>query len=224
MRAKLRSELKTTVRDTDEYRQKLEQLNRIEKERSRVMGEMSGRMETQHSSFGKLANGFNKYFGIITASVAALTGLSLTFRKLAQDVAKMDDTYSDVMKTTGMTRNEVLELNEALKKMDTRTSREELNKLAATAGQNNIKLKEDILGFVDAGNQIRVALGEDLGEDAIKSIGKMVNVYKQGHDELEKLDIRGQMLAIGSAVNELSATSATNGKRWLRCWERWIGR
>jgi TP901 family phage tail tape measure protein len=162
------------------------------------------------SGFSRLVEGFNKYFTMFATGAAAITGLSMKFRQVAQDVAKMDDTYSDVMKTTGMTRDEVLELNEALKRMDTRTSREALNLLARDAGKLGISGKKDILDFVEAGNQIRVALGEDLGDDAIKNIGKMVDVFSLSTKELDGMDLKGKMLAIGSAINELGQSSTAS--------------
>ncbi|MBO7540567.1 MAG: hypothetical protein J6T33_02775, partial [Bacteroidales bacterium] len=51
-------------------------------------------------------------------------------KDLAADAAALDDVYADVQKTTGLTHEEVEKLNEAFKKMDTRTSREQLNQLA----------------------------------------------------------------------------------------------
>lgn len=182
------------------------------KEVNQRMAELRGTARATEGSLSKLANGFNKYFAMAASAMATITGLSMTFRRLAEDVAKMDDVYSDVMKTTGMTRDQVLELNEEFKKMDTRTSREELNLLARDAGKLGLSSKKDIMDFVDAGNQIRVALGEDLGEDAIKSIGKMVGVFKKSSDELQGLDLKGEMLAAASAVNELGASSTANEK------------
>lgn len=174
------------------------------------MRELRGTAQKTEGLFSKSAGRFNKYFALLGTLAASITGLSLTFRKLAEDVAKMDDVYSDVMKTTGNTKEQVLELNEELKKMDTRTSRESLNLLARDAGKLGLQAKKDILDFVDAGNQINVALGEDLGEDAIKNIGKMVGVFEKSTDHLRKLDLKGQMLAVGSAINELGASSTAS--------------
>lgn len=162
------------------------------------------------SRWGRAAEGFNKYFGIVTAFMASITGLSFAFRKLAEDVAKMDDVYADVMKTTGWTRDQVLDLNETFKKMDTRTSRESLNDLARDAGKLGLTARKDVLDFVDAGNQINVALGEDLGEGAIKNIGKLTDVFALSTKELDNLDLKGKMLAIGSAINELGASSTAS--------------
>jgi TP901 family phage tail tape measure protein len=174
------------------------------------LNEVEGNARRCNSVFSRMAGTFNKYFAVLGAAVAGITGLTLKFRQLSQDVAKLDDTYSDVMKTTGMTRDEVVALNEALKRMDTRTSREELNLLARDAGKLGISGKKDILGFVEAGNQIRVALGEDLGDDAIKNIGKMVDVFALSTKELDGLDLKGKMLAVGSAINELGQSSTAS--------------
>ncbi|MEG2556652.1 MAG: phage tail tape measure protein [Odoribacter sp.] len=161
-------------------------------------------------SIGNLSDSFNRYFGMITAAAASLTGIVLGFKKLSQDVAKMDDIYSDVSKTTNLTRDQVVALNEQFKKMDTRTSREELNKLAADAGKLGISGQKNILDFVDAGNQIRVALGEDLGDDAIKNIGKITEVFKDSTIALQGMDLKNQMLSVGSAINELGQSSTAS--------------
>jgi TP901 family phage tail tape measure protein len=179
----------------------------------RVRGELNKiAVESQisESRISRIANGFNKYFAGATAAIASVTGASLALRRISEDVAKMDDVYADVMKTTGLTRQEVIALNEEFKKMDTRTSREALNMLARDAGKLGITGKEEILQFVDAANQIDVALGEDLGEGAIRNIGKINDVYKLSTKELTDMDLKGQMLAIGSAINELGQSSTAN--------------
>ena len=94
--------------------------------------------------------------------------------------------------------------------MYTRTSREKLNNLAVDAGKLCITCKKDILGFVDAANQIDVAPGEDLGEGAIKNIGKIVNVFEKSTKDLESMDLKGKMLAVGSAINELGSGSTAS--------------
>jgi hypothetical protein len=114
------------------------------------------------------------------------------------------------MKTAGMTHDRVEELNGEFKKMDTRTSREALNNLARDAGKLGLSAKKDILDFVEAGNQINVALGEDLGDGAIKNIGKTVNVFEKSTKDLEGLDLKGKMPAVGSAVNELGSKSTAS--------------
>ena len=210
VRKTLRGELQASTRGTEVYNQKLKQYNRVQKEITVTQREMNSQYGRQASAVSKMTNGFNKYFGIATAFIASVTGMSFALRKLSQDAAAMEDTYADVMKTTGLTREEVGDLNEELKKMDTRTAREQLNLLARDAGKLGMSSKKDILDFVEAGNIINVALGEDLGEDAIKQIGKMSNVFQKATKEIEDLDLKGRMLSIGSAVNEVAQSSSAS--------------
>ena len=155
----------------------------------------------------RFANWGTKWVGItttITTGLQALTGVSSTMRQSVQDYASMQEAESQVVKYTGMTKKEVHELNEEFKKIDTRTPRERLNALAGDAGRLGITSKEGILEFVDAADKINVALGEDLGEDAVKNIGKLAMMF--GEDKTKGL--RGAMLATGSAINEVAQNSS----------------
>jgi TP901 family phage tail tape measure protein len=204
------SALRKAERGTDDYRNKLLLLRQANKQIAEVTKEMQSSAGRQGDWWCRAADGFNKYVGLIGAGIATLTGVSMKFRQLAADVAQMDDVYADVMKTTGMTRDQVKDLNEVFKKMDTRTAREELNNLARDAGKLGLSSKKDVLDFVEAGNQINVALGEDLGEGAIKNIGKITEVYKNSTKELDQMDLKGRMLSVGSAINELGQSSTAS--------------
>lgn len=168
------------------------------------MKELEVQARDTRFSLSKVADGFNRYAAIGTGAVASLTGVVLTARKCVDEYAQMQEAESQVRKYTGMTREEVAALNEEFKQMDTRTAREKLNALAGDAGRLGITGKKDVLEFVDAADKINVALGEDLGEDAVKNIGKLAQMF--GEDE--KLGLRGAMLATGSAINEVAQNSS----------------
>ena len=155
-------------------------------------------------SLSKMADGVNKYAAMGAGVVGALTGVALTARKCVDEYAEMEEAEAQVIKYTGMTRDEVKGLNEEFKEMDTRTAREKLNALAGDAGRLGITGKKDVLEFVDAADKINVALGEDLGDDAVKNIGKLAQMF--GEDQ--KLGLRGAMLATGSAINEVAQNSS----------------
>ena len=155
-------------------------------------------------SLSKMADGVNRYAAMGAGGVGALTGMALTARKCVDEYAEMEEAEAQVIKYTGMTRDEVKGLNEEFKEMDTRTAREKLNALAGDAGRLGITGKKDVLEFVDAADKINVALGEDLGDDAVKNIGKLAQMF--GEDQ--KLGLRGAMLATGSAINEVAQNSS----------------
>ncbi len=154
----------------------------------------------------KLFNVLNTNWGAFTQIFGAFTGLTVTMHKAIDDNAAIEEEMANVRKYTGMTTEQVRDLNEELKAMDSRTSREELNQLAGSAGRLGITSKKAVLEFVDAADKIKIALGDDLGEGAVDKIGKLAMAF--GEDE--KKGLRGAMLATGSAINELAQNSSAN--------------
>lgn len=162
----------------------------------------------EDKSFGnKIADFGNKWVG----TVASIAGGMEIFDNAKQWVSSFVDMYADmkehmsgVSKYTGLAAEAVDELNEAFKKMDTRTPREKLNDLAADAGRLGIKGTQNILDFADAANQINLALGEDLGEDGVKNIGKLTQLFSEGR----AMGLKNGMLATASVINELAQSSS----------------
>ena len=113
--------------------------------------------------------------------------------------AEMDQEMANVRKFTGMTADQVDDLNNTFKEFDTRTPREGLNKLAQEAGRLGKTSKEDVLGFVRAADQINVSL-DDLGEGATLTLSKLTGVFG---DE-ERYGTEQSLLKVGSVINELS--------------------
>ena len=122
-------------------------------------------------------------FSTILMGIKTLWGkasdASAIISDLVADAAELDDVYADVMKTTGLTRDQVLQLNESFKKMDTRTAREQLNQLAYEAGKLGINSTQQVEQFVRAADKINIALGDVLGEGAMVTIGKLADVYSK---------------------------------------------
>ena len=199
--AALRSQLYNAVPGTEKWKQLQADLKIADAR----LKEVRASAQTTSLSLGKLADGFNRYAAIGASAVATLTGMALTVRGCVNEFAEMGEAESQVTKYTGMTKDEVKALNEEFKKMDTRTPRTELNELAGTAGRLGIQAKEDVLEFVEAADMINVALGEDLGEDAIKNIGKLSDMFGDSTKSMKE-----NMLAIGSAVNSVAQNSSTS--------------
>ncbi|WP_375584286.1 phage tail tape measure protein [Cyclobacterium xiamenense] len=171
--------------------------------------ELDGRARTTGSSLQRMAGRFNHYIGVLTAGFATMIAAVSGIRKTINDFAEFDDKLADVMKTTNMTKEEVRELNEELRKIDTRTSQNDLLGLSRVAGKLGIQGKDDILGFVRASDQIGVALSEDLGGDveaAITQVGKLVDIFKIAED----VPLEDALLKVGSAINELGMASTAN--------------
>lgn len=185
--------------NTELYKQYSEQL----KEVNNRIKELRGTANETRFSLAKLADGFNRYGTIAASIIAGLTGVTLTMRSCVNEYAEMEEAQSQVVKYTGLAKQEVEELNEEFKRMDTRTARTRLNELAGDAGKLGISTKAGVLEFVEAADMINVALGEDLGKDAITQIGKLADMFGDGDRSLKE-----NMLAVGSAVNSVAQNSS----------------
>lgn len=142
-------------------------------------------------------------FGMIALGAMGLQELTGQIGNVIRRNAELSDSFADVRKTTGLTMDEVRMLNEELSGIRTRTSRQELLALARDAGKLGIQGRQNILQFVESANQIQTALGEDLGEGAIKNIGKLNGLLKLN----EVYGYGEAMLKTGSAINSLGASS-----------------
>lgn len=185
--------------NTELYKQYSEQL----KEVNNRIKELRGTANETRFSLAKLADGFNRYGTIAASIIAGLTGVTLTMRSCVNEYAEMEEAQSQVVKYTGLAKQEVEELNEEFKRMDTRTARTRLNELAGDAGKLGITTKDSVLEFVEAADMINVALGEDLGKDAITQIGKLADMFGDSDRSLKE-----NMLAVGSAVNSVAQNSS----------------
>lgn len=196
-------QLRETSHGTKAFDELAEKSRRLKKQIAEVNDQLKA-PEQRKGLVRGFIDGLNKNWGAIVQGWAALTGLTQTVRMCSDAFASMEDVMANTRKYTGQTDEQVRELNEDFKKMDTRSSREQLNELAGAAGRLGITSKDGIEEFVDAADKISVALGDDLGDKAVDQIGKLTMAF--GEDK--RMGLRGAMLATGSAVNELAQNSS----------------
>lgn len=195
-------QLRETSHGTKAFDELAEKSRRLKKQIAEVNDQLKA-PEQRKGLVRGFIDGLNKNWGAVVQGWAALTGLTQTVRMCSDAFASMEDVMANTRKYTGQTDEQVRELNEDFKKMDTRSSREQLNELAGAAGRLGITSKEGIEEFVDAADKISVALGDDLGDKAVDQIGKLTMAF--GEDQ--RMGLRGAMLATGSAINELAQNS-----------------
>ena len=198
----LNQEMKGLDRGSEAFKQMQMQTKQLKTELEAVRAEG----QAQQSWIGRTADWFNRMQGVILGAIAAVSGLTFTIKSCVEKFASMDEEMTNVRKYTGQTADEVERMNEDFKKMDTRTAREKLNQLAGDAGRLGITATSLVEEFVDGADKINVALGDDLGDEAVSQIGKLAQMF--GEDKTKGL--RGAMLATGSAVNELAQNSSAS--------------
>lgn len=198
----LNKEMRGLDRGSEAFKQMQQQAKQLKTELEAVRAEG----KAQQSWINKTADWFNRMQGVILGAIAAVSGLTFTIKSCVEKFASMDEEMTNVRKYTGQTADEVERMNEDFKKMETRTAREKLNQLAGDAGRLGITATSLVEEFVDGADKINVALGDDLGDEAVSQIGKLAQMF--GEDKTKGL--RGAMLATGSAVNELAQNSSAS--------------
>jgi TP901 family phage tail tape measure protein len=198
----LNKEMRGLDRGSEAFKQMQQQAKQLKTELEAVRAEG----KAQQSWINKTADWFNRMQGVILGAIAAVSGLTFTVKSCVEKFASMDEEMTNVRKYTGQTADEVERMNEDFKKIDTRTAREKLNQLAGDAGRLGITATSLVEEFVDGADKINVALGDDLGDEAVSQIGKLAQMF--GEDKTKGL--RGAMLATGSAVNELAQNSSAS--------------
>lgn len=194
--AQLQEELSKTGRDAKKYvetsmnlRRVNEQINEVKRSWQEHDNQIVATIK-RLTSYVLVYAGFNEVVGRI--------------KQLYQANLQLSDSLADIEKTTGLSTESVAELSREIDSIDTRTAQQELHDLAYEAGKLGISAKEDVLGFVKAGNQLLVALGEDLGgAEAVRQLMKVNAIL----GETQKLGVEKALLATGSAINEISQTS-----------------
>ena len=199
-------ELRQTLKALEKDLQKIErgsaawkiQTQRIKQVKAEL-DKVNAELKLSEGRWARFNRVINDWQTTIMGAAAAVTGLVMAGKAAVQVFADIDAEMASVRKFTGMTEEQVRQLNEEFKKIDTRTSREDLNKLAQEAGRLGLSSQQDVLGFVKAANQINVAL-DDLGEGATLTLSKLTDIF----GDKERLGVEQSLLSVGSVINELS--------------------
>ena len=167
------------------------------------IGSITGQWKRQDGALKQVLSRLTAYvsiYGVYNAAKNAIT-------KVVDASVELSDSMADIRKASGLSAEEVNKLSDSLRGMDTRTTTEELHQLAFEGARLGIQGVDGLMQFVKAGNQIKVALGEDLGEGALVELMKMNEVM----GTTKELGIEKAMLATGSAINTLAASSTASG-------------
>ena len=198
------------------YKQLEEELNQINT-KSKEFADKQKSMKELKENIDEVTGATNKQGGAWHTALknfTAYVGLFSVFnhiKDLVTGAIKKNFEYSgsltDIRKVSGLTMEQVKQLSTELAKIDTRTSVDGLAQLAyqgAKLGMGKYGV-EGMAQFVRAADQINVAIGEEMGEEALPALSKMVEVMGL----IPKMGIEKAMEATGSAMFKLSSTSTS---------------
>lgn len=197
--------LNNAVPGTENWRK----LNReLQTSRTRL-SELSSQSKAAYNTLCETASKLASYVISIRGILQSLSGVRNQIAKATDAYLEYDEALTDAMKTTNLSKEDITDLSERLKKIDTKTAQNELLALVRAGGKLGVEGADNLLGFTRAADKINVALSDDLGgnaEAAITAIGKMTDIFNLQ----EEFGIEKAMLKVGSAINELGMASTAN--------------
>ena len=173
------------------------------------LAKLNAELRAQEGFWKRFTRTMNDWQSSIFMTAALLSGIVMAGRRAVNAFAEMEEQMANTRKYTQMTEEQVRDMNEAFKNIDTRTGRDKLNEFAQEAGRLGKNTREAVQGYVEAADILSVAL-VDLGEGATQTIAKISNIF--GVEEM--LGTKQAMLAVGSTVNVLSQ-NCTASKPYL---------
>lgn len=218
------NELRQAYKQLEE---ELNQLNTKSKEFNEKQKELKDLKKNIDNATGAISQQ-SKSWQTVLKNLTAYVGLFQVFNAIKDTVTsaiKKNFEYSssltDIRKVSGLTMQDVNKLSEELAKIDTRTSVDGLAQLAyqgAKLGMGKYGV-EGMKQFVAAADQINVAIGEEMGEEALPALSKMVETMGL----IPKMGIEKAMLATGSAMFKLSSTSTSTSTNIVEFAKRLTG-
>jgi TP901 family phage tail tape measure protein len=198
---KAKSELRGLMPGTDQFNRAAANVARLDAQlqQTRVQAGLT------KSAWDKMKDSIKTTFiGNLGANLGTL-GLQkiASYFTDAWDAAKkLSDQMADIGRTTGMTKEEVKQLNSELSKIDTRTSMTDLREMAIVAGQFGVA-KEQIAGFVKSIDQANIVMGGEFGGNAeavANEMSKLRNIFT----DIKSDNIGDDIGFIANAINKLA--------------------
>lgn len=212
------------------YNQLFEELNQLNtkskefNEKQKDLKDLKKNIENATGAISKQSNSWQTAVKNLTAYVG-LFGVFNAIKDTVTSAIKKNFEYSssltDIRKVSGLTMQDVNKLSEELAKIDTRTSIDGLAQLAyegAKLGMGKYGV-DGMAQFVKAADKINVAIGEEMGEEALPALSKMVETMGL----IPKMGIEKAMLATGSAMFKLSSTSTSTSTNIVEFAKRLTG-
>lgn len=209
----LQAELNKINTGDEEFKNKQKALKDLKKE----IDDVTGAAHKQGGAWQRALKNLTAYVGLFQVFNAIKDTVTSAIKKNFE----YSSSLTDIRKVSGLTMQDVNKLSEELAKIDTRTSVDGLAQLAyqgAKLGMGKYGV-EGMKQFVAAADQINVAIGEEMGEEALPALSKMVETMGL----IPKMGIEKAMLATGSAMFKLSSTSTSTSTNIVEFAKRLTG-
>jgi len=201
---KLQREQKKMTIGSDEYvahAKKIEYLRSLHREhiqnQQKISEEYGNMKKSSEGSLSKMANGFNKYFAIVTAGVAMFTGLTFAMKKFMDMRNELEDSKANLKALTGLENGDIEWLTK------------EAQKLSTTMTENGVRIRKSSKEIVDAFTVVGSAKPELLkNKQALKEVTEQAMILA----EASKMELGDAVRGLTIAMNMYGASASEAAK------------
>lgn len=207
--AKVSNELNKMTVGTDEYNAhaaKLSQLKKIYDDYKEELKDVREELEAGEKAQESFILKAGARASVISTASNALRKFVSSTQEYVEAYASIDKAMQDVAKASGLSREEIEQMNLALKDIDTTASNEELLKIAEIGGHLNLS-KEELTRFTQATDQAMKTFGIT-AEEAADAFSRLRRTFK----DAAKGDIADTIYSIGSSINALDSVGTVTEK------------
>src|SRR5574344_1212156 len=183
---KLTTDIKSMTLGTEEYNRtaaKIRNLKGMLQEHKTELTNVTAETKKSTISIGKFADGFNRFFGMITAGLAALTGFVLGIRQLREEKNKLEESQAGLKALTGLDDESITWLPG------------QAQTLSTTMTKEGLRVRQSASEILDAFMLVGSAKPELLGEkEAIKQVS----------EEAMRLQAAAKDISLNQAVDALT--------------------
>lgn len=173
------------------------------------MDAQMGMNQRNVGNYGAAANNIKQFGLALAGQFAGVIALAEATRIAFQSNLELSDAQAGVRKTVGLTKEEVDDLAESFKKINTRTTLNNLFEIARVGGQFNVA-KKDIEAFTVAADKAAVALSDEF-KGGVQEVATELYTLRGLFADTREQSPADALLSIGSAVNTLGAEGAATG-------------
>lgn len=178
---------------TTQYKEYEERLNGIKNR----MSELRGGGEKAGVSFARMTDNFNKYFGIITAIAASMTGLVIGFKSLVDKFNKFEETLANLSSLTGLAGSDLQYLSN------------KAQELSISTDDAGIKITKSATDIVDAYTLMGSAKPELLkSKEALNAVTKDAIILS----EAAKMELKPAVDSLANTMNQFSAKASESSR------------
>lgn len=184
---------KETQEERAELARKNEQLKLVTAQIAKNRAELAQTQAVQRSFFTSAADGFNRYFGVIAAGTAAITGLAFSFQQISENAMEFEDNLNNLSAITGLEGRSLDYLAQEAERLSTgmtssgvkidKSAAQILNafNLVGSARPDILKNKEALVSLTESALDLAAASKMEL-EPATKALTTIMNQYDVAAD------------------------------------------